>query len=54
MNDIVEALRTRMPGSPAIGLILGLSGTGKIQISLKYAYDHYDEYVLLSRHFGGS
>jgi tetratricopeptide (TPR) repeat protein len=48
MNDIVKALRTRMPGSPAIGLVIGLSGTGKTQISLKYAYDHDDEYVLLS------
>ena len=48
MNDIIEALGTRMPGSPAIGLVIGLSGTGKTQISLKYAYDHDDEYVLLS------
>jgi hypothetical protein len=43
MNDIIEALRARMPGSPAIGLVIGLSGTGKTQISLKYAYDHDDE-----------
>jgi signal recognition particle GTPase len=53
MNDIVQALRTRLTGSPAIGLIVGLSGTGKTQISLKYAYDHDDEYAFLSGLFSG-
>jgi hypothetical protein len=52
MNDIVEALQKRIPGSPAIGLVIGLSGTGKTQISLKYAHDHDDEYVPFSPSFG--
>ena len=43
LDQIAAALATRMPGSPAIGLVLGLSGTGKTQIALKYAYDHGDE-----------
>ncbi|KIM32134.1 hypothetical protein M408DRAFT_20473 [Serendipita vermifera MAFF 305830] len=44
MEKITDALRARVPGSPAIALVIGLSGTGKTQISLKYAYDHNKEY----------
>jgi hypothetical protein len=43
MIQIATALSMRNPGSPAIGLVIGLGGTGKTQISLKYAYDHDDE-----------
>jgi hypothetical protein len=48
MDSIHAALRTPISGSPAIALVIGLSGTGKTQISLKYAYDNDDQYVPLS------
>jgi Cdc6-like AAA superfamily ATPase len=43
MESIRTALQTPAPGSPAIALVTGLSGTGKTQISLKYAYDNDDQ-----------
>ncbi|KIM32148.1 hypothetical protein M408DRAFT_214516 [Serendipita vermifera MAFF 305830] len=44
MNAIIEALQNAPHGSPALALVTGLGGTGKTQISLKYAYDHDDQY----------
>ena len=43
MEEITKVLKKRKPLSPAIALVTGLSGTGKTQISLKYAYDNDDE-----------
>jgi len=40
MGLINTALSSSLPGSPAVAVVIGLSGTGKTQISLKYAYDN--------------
>ncbi|KIM32147.1 hypothetical protein M408DRAFT_214514 [Serendipita vermifera MAFF 305830] len=44
MNQIITALQKTPHDSPALALVTGLGGTGKTQISLKYAYDHGDQY----------
>ncbi|KIM32192.1 hypothetical protein M408DRAFT_215228 [Serendipita vermifera MAFF 305830] len=44
MNEIIRALQNTNPDSPALAIVTGLSGTGKTQMSLKYAYDHDEQY----------
>lgn len=44
INQVTSALQRFRPGSPAMALVIGLSGTGKTQVCLKYAYDNIDRY----------
>lgn len=43
MNAIIAALKNTEHRGQTIAVVTGLSGCGKTQISLKYAYDHDHE-----------
>ena len=45
LDKITAVLGRKTQGSPPTALVIGLSGTGKTQITLKYAYDNDEEYV---------
>jgi len=43
MNAIIMALRDTASHGQRRAIVTGMSGCGKTQISLKYAYEHEDE-----------